>query len=237
MNFLIAFFLVGLVILFHEFGHFVAARIAGIPISIFSIGFGPRLIGITRGQTEYRLSLIPLGGYVLPGVESEEEYFRIPVNQRIVMSIGGPAASLILPFLCFSLVNWVEKGPSLTHLIITPLVQLSNLLYQMSLTIPLIFQQPDQLSGIVGIVAQGGSFIGNSILNGLLFTALISLNLALLNLLPIPALDGGKILLYMLEKITPKFSRLHFPLAVAGWILVLGLMLYVTAIDLQRLMG
>ncbi len=56
--------LLGVLILVHELGHFVFAKLFDVRVMRFSIGFGPRLFGITRGETEYRLSLVPLGGYV-----------------------------------------------------------------------------------------------------------------------------------------------------------------------------
>ncbi len=56
---------IGLVLFVHELGHFLAARLAGVRVEVFSLGFGPRLFGVRRGDTEYRLSLLPLGGYVM----------------------------------------------------------------------------------------------------------------------------------------------------------------------------
>ena len=54
----------GIMVLVHEFGHFAVAKMCGVRVEVFSIGFGKRLFGITRGGTDYRLSLLPLGGYV-----------------------------------------------------------------------------------------------------------------------------------------------------------------------------
>src|SRR5258707_7423951 len=65
MNTLIGIFLVlGLMILVHEWGHFIVARLFGVRVDVFSIGFGPRLFGWKRGATDYRISALPLGGYV-----------------------------------------------------------------------------------------------------------------------------------------------------------------------------
>lgn len=61
---------IGLVLFVHELGHFLAARRAGVHVETFSLGFGPRLAGFRRGGTDYRLSLLPLGGYVLVAGES-----------------------------------------------------------------------------------------------------------------------------------------------------------------------
>ncbi|MCL6558986.1 MAG: site-2 protease family protein [Firmicutes bacterium] len=95
----------------------------------------------------------------------------------------------------------------------------------------------EQLSGVVGIVVQGGQFVGADVLKALYFSILLSLNLAVFNLLPIPALDGGKIILYLLEKAHPKLLRLHIPLAVAGWVLLIGLMVYATVLDIGRIVS
>ena len=83
MNYLIIILLIGLLILVHELGHFLAARWVKIPVARFSIGFGPKLWGYKKGNTEYWLSLIPIGGYVLPEIEDETEFFKIPVYKRM----------------------------------------------------------------------------------------------------------------------------------------------------------
>ena len=54
----------GVIILVHEWGHFIVARLFGVRVDVFSIGFGPRLFGWKRGATDYRVSALPLGGYV-----------------------------------------------------------------------------------------------------------------------------------------------------------------------------
>jgi regulator of sigma E protease len=64
--------------------------------------------------------------------------------------------------------------------------------------------------------------------------ALLSLNLAVFNMLPVPALDGGKILLYLLEKLHHRLARLHIPLSIGGWVCILGLMIYATYLDVER---
>ena len=237
MGYLITAVLIGFVILFHEFGHLIAAKKAGIPVAVFSVGFGPRIIGIKRGgETEYRLSLIPLGGYVLPAIEDENEFFSLPVHKRILMSLGGPIASIVLPVICLAVIFSLQYGLSLQNVLYRPLVQTSILFYKMVVVIPAIFSHPQQLSGVIGIVSQGGSFVGMNFINALQFAAFLSLNLAVLNLLPVPALDGGKVLLYLLERIHPKLLRVQIPLAIAGWLLMIWLMLYVTIIDIRRLL-
>ncbi len=235
MSYIFVALLIGFVILFHEIGHLIAAKGVQMPISIFSIGFGPKLFSKKWGGTEYRLSLIPLGGYVLPEIEDQNEYFALPVKKRIIMALGGPIASFILPVICFSVIYSLNSGLSFANVLQIPITQATKIMYEIVVSLPYVLTNPGQLSGIVGIVAQGGNFVGTNWLNALQFVALISLNLTVLNLLPIPVLDGGKILLFSLEKIHPKFLRLHVPLAIAGWVFMIGLMLYVTLVDIGKI--
>src|SRR5512144_2165471 len=66
--------LLGGLIFVHELGHFVTAKLLGVKVLKFSIGFGPRLLGVRRGETEYRISALPLGGYVkMAGDDPSEE--------------------------------------------------------------------------------------------------------------------------------------------------------------------
>lgn len=235
MNYLIVIGILGTLILIHELGHFLAARWQGIPIARFSIGFGPKLWGWKRGKTEYWISLIPVGGYVLPALRDTSDLFQIPVRKRVLFALGGPLTNLGLPLFLFAALNTLTAGASLRGLLFEPIVQTVGSLQHILAAIPNLFTHSDEISGVVGIVSQGGQFIGGSVSRALNFSILLSLNLAIFNLLPIPVLDGGKILLYLSEKLHPRFRRLHIPFAVAGWVLMLGLMVYATAMDIMHL--
>ncbi len=102
----------GLLIFFHEFGHFLVARLFKMGVSTFSLGFGPKLFGFGSGRTEYRLSAIPLGGYVqlvgetpdaeLPEGFTEKDSFSVrPVIQRIAVVAAGPVFNFFLAFLIY----------------------------------------------------------------------------------------------------------------------------------------
>lgn len=115
----------GALIFFHELGHFAVARWLGMGVSRFSLGFGPRLCGIRRGQTEYCLSLIPLGGYVALVGESDEsdipegftpqESFALrPAWQRLLVVAAGPLANFVLAWL---LCWWLAWGWGQVHIL------------------------------------------------------------------------------------------------------------------------
>ncbi len=97
----------GIMVLVHEFGHFAVAKLCGIRVETFSIGFGKRLFGIKRGDTDYRISALPLGGYVkMAGDQPGEapsgdpgEFNAHPRWQRVLVALAGPVANFILAFL------------------------------------------------------------------------------------------------------------------------------------------
>ena len=94
----------GIMVLVHEFGHFAVAKLCGIRVEVFSIGFGKRIFGFKRGDTDYRLSILPLGGYVkMAGDNPGEapsgdpgEFNAHPRWQRILVALAGPFANFIL---------------------------------------------------------------------------------------------------------------------------------------------
>lgn len=102
-------FVLGIMVLLHEWGHFVAAKACSVRVDIFSIGFGPRIWGIKRGDTDYRLSGLPLGGYVKmagdnPAEErtgAPNEFLSRPRWQRFIIAVAGPASNILLTFLIF----------------------------------------------------------------------------------------------------------------------------------------
>lgn len=99
----------GLVIFLHELGHFTVCKLTGIKVEAFSFGFGPELLGHTKGDTRYSLRLVPLGGYVKPAGENIEEvsgapdeYFAKPWYVRLGVVAAGPTMNYLLAFVLFS---------------------------------------------------------------------------------------------------------------------------------------
>ncbi len=94
----------GIMILVHEWGHFIAAKLFGVRVEVFSFGFGPRLWGRKRGPTDYRISALPLGGYVKMAGDnpSEErrgepdEFLSKPRWQRALIAVAGPAMNMVM---------------------------------------------------------------------------------------------------------------------------------------------
>lgn len=235
MNYFVVVAIIGLLILLHEAGHLYFSKKAGIPVEIFSVGFGPKLWSVTRGGTEYRLSLIPLGGYVMPAMRDENDYFALPVHKRIIAAIGGPLFNILGALLAAIPLTVIAQGLSFRSCFIEPVLLTAGAIAQMAAIIPQLFTSPEHLSGIVGIVSQSNALVGASLVKTLGFILMLNLNLAILNLLPIPALDGGKILLCLLEKIHPKLRKAHIPLSIAGWLLLIGVLFLTTVQDIGKL--
>lgn len=109
MSFLLAFLAFSALIILHEAGHFFAAKAVGMRVEKFFLFFPPRLTSIKRGETEYGIGWLPLGGYVkITGMNPDEElppevaprgYYRQPVWKRIVVIGAGPAVNILLAFL------------------------------------------------------------------------------------------------------------------------------------------
>ena len=234
MTYLTTIFIIGLLILVHEWGHLLAARWARIPVARFSIGFGPVLWFWHKGGVEYCVSLVPLGGYVMPRFESEEEFLRIAPGRRIVMWLGGPAANLVLAGLGLMVCAAAAGRWSPRALLVDPWIQVAAGAVHIAMVLPSIFLHPEGLSGIIGIVAAGKSFVATGVVSSLRFGVLLSLNLAVFNLLPLPPLDGGKIICCLLEKINRRLASLHTRFAVVGIALLLTLMAYTTVMDVVR---
>ncbi|EFL52925.1 membrane-associated zinc metalloprotease [Solidesulfovibrio fructosivorans JJ]] len=340
----------GGLIFFHELGHFLAARTFGMGVATFSLGFGPKLLGFTRGKTRYQLSAIPLGGYVqlvgqdpddpIPdGFAPHEEFKLRPAWQRMIVVAAGPLFNFFLAWLLFwcllvaegrfemlpvvgqvqadspaeqagitagdtitaingaPVANWDEMARSIRGGGGKPVAltvrrdgkDLTFTLTPVMRTIKNLFGEKES-APLVGIVASGktravpmgaGSAAGEAVrqtwdvvavtYTGLLkliervvpldslggpimiaqmvskqaaegignvvaLAALISVNLGVLNLLPIPVLDGGHLLFYTLEIIMrkPVSPRMRALTTRLGLAFLIALMLLATVNDIRR---
>ena len=112
-------FVFAILILFHEFGHFIVAKIVGIKVHEFSLGFGPKMVGQTKNGTAYNLRLVPLGGYVrMAGMDPDEEAVEAgrgfndkPVLQRMAVIIAGPLMNFLLAALLLAIIFMFQGMP------------------------------------------------------------------------------------------------------------------------------
>ena len=111
----------GVLVTFHEFGHFIVARWSGVKVLKFSLGFGPKVLSRQIGDTEYLVSAIPLGGYVkmfgedagepVPPEEREQSFSHKPLWKRTLIVAAGPGFNFFLSYLIFS--AWLAVGAPL----------------------------------------------------------------------------------------------------------------------------
>lgn len=335
-------FVFGLLVLVHEFGHFITAKKTGMRVDEFAIGFGPKLVSKKRGETVYSIRAIPLGGFnKIAGMEKgmdedagDRAYWARPVWARMIVILAGSIMNFILPFLIFagvfffngiqtpsnapvlgqvisgeaasqaglkdgdkilsvngeqitSWTNFVQKvqnadGKILKIEFIRDNEQMAtsvvpkydeqakraligvtapvdvksvgfgesialafatvvNIIYQMySGLIGMITGSVSaELSGPVGVAQMTSQAAHLGLVPLLQFAALLSLNLGVINLLPIPALDGGHFVVLLVEAIRGKAIEAKYVRVVqmAGIILLLSLMFFATAQDVGRLFG
>jgi len=304
-------FVFSILIFFHEFGHFIAAKASGVMVYKFAFGFGPRILGFTKNQTEYLICLIPLGGYVkMAGEMGQEDVKKIskevPEKQRfdkktlgiraLIVALG-PFMNIATAVVIFSLIFFTNGIPVVINSISTVIEnspaeqagilsgdkiiaidsikiedpnRIANIINKSSgeelqitldrggedidvFVIPeyddnykkgligitfeisaekinifsafskglittgniikLIFSStiemitgkvPLEIAGPLGIAQMTGEAAKLGFLNLLYFTAILSVFIGLFNLLPIPILDGGHLLILVIEKIRGK---------------------------------
>lgn len=354
MSIFIALLILSFLVFFHELGHFIVARICGVKVEVFSIGFGKKLVSWRFEQTEYALSMIPLGGYVkLKGQDDSDpklknyeadSYLSKSPWQRIAILLAGPFFNLFLAFLLYMAVGLLGKvsllpvvgevkenypavkagikagdrilaingkdiktWEELDSMIIEsqgelelqiqrgqgelkeslsvrvlPMEQEAQNIFRENITRKIIgissagavgmvhykgldsiifgidesikastliaqsiiklisgVVPSSEVGGVVSIVSVIGSASSSGLTHLLWLTALISVNLGILNLLPIPALDGGHIIFNLYEVIMRKApsENVMYYLTLCGWAVLLGLMLLGLYNDIFRLLA
>lgn len=345
INLILFIFILGIIVLVHEFGHFIWAKIAGVYVYEFAIGMGPKLFGVKKGETEYSIRAIPIGGFCqMAGEDLDDDLEnKVPKDrtlqaksawQRFLIMFFGPCNNFILAVLLlfFIALIWggttmnpvfssVEKGsaaykvgiekgdkvimindhkistsddlslylaiadPTTTNKIkvlktdgeeITYKIKpdktkedgevvykygvgikqektrgfIASLVYtgkktvsifkQMFITIGYLFTggiKLSQLSGPVGIYSIVGESSKAGIANLIYLMAFLSINVGFINLLPIPAFDGGHILFIIIEKIkgSPVNPELENKIHAVFLMLLMVLMLVITFNDILRL--
>lgn len=239
-----ALLLIQSVIVVHEFGHFLAAKAVGIPVTEFCVGAGPVLFRRTWRGTTYTLRLLPIMGYVLAEMP-EQGFHTYALWRRILYILAGPAANLVaLVGLGIWLIPEVLEAQGQAGAIPWWSLPVRSAQLAGHLTWQTVL-------GLIGAVAgHGGVTIGGpvavyqssqqAITSGLTHTVLwlysIHMSLALFNLLPIPPLDGGRLLLCAIEAVRrrPLSPRVELTIIKIGAAAFLALVVVVTVGDFLR---
>lgn len=335
MRILLAVVLFLLLIVFHEFGHFIVAKKSGIKVNEFAVGMGPLIYSKEKGETTYSFRAIPIGGYCAMEGEDDESsdprsFDNAPASKRFLTILAGPVANLIIAVLVFTIVGviggvvtttvddfienspaqaaGIEKGDEIlkingqeisdftdiskvvndfykdkdfdkeitvlakrngkdldfafkpkvegenTYIGIIPSRRTPGFFEAIGLgfketgrNVKMIFTILGRLftgklafgalSGPVGVLKELGNQAQNGLASLLYFLAYISVNLAVFNLLPIPALDGSKLLTSGIEIITGKKinKKLEEKITMVGFFILLGLILVVSIKDIVNL--
>lgn len=335
-----AVFVFGMLVLVHELGHFITAKMTGMRVDEFAIGFGPKLLSKRRGETIYSLRAIPLGGFNdIAGMDpdnntaGERGFCAKPVLSRMIVILAGAAMNFVLPIVLFfgiyatlgaaqpstepiignviadmpaakagikegdeilsvdgqTVGTWTEftdklrtfeagqnvlisykRGDAINEVTLSPQfneqekrvligVQSAIIYEEKSLpesftlaiehtkeitvmmidSIATLFKEPEQtenLAGPIGIVQMSGQVAERGFIPLLNFAALLSINLGIINLLPVPVLDGGHFVNLFIEAVRgkPLGSKAVVYTQRVGIALLLMLMLFATKNDLVR---
>jgi len=237
-----------IIVLVHELGHFFAARRAGVPVYEFSIGFpfSPKIITLFRhNETEFTLRLLPLGGFVSFSKEGDEEaadLFNASLGYRALIMSAGSLFNIGFAFLIFIVVFAMGKHLPVPDAIVASAKTVWSIITG---TVDIIIKSIsghgswEGLSGPVGIAAIAGKAAAKGIVNLLYFTGMLSMSLGIMNLIPFPALDGGQLLMLVIEAVKrkPLSLRTYQAVNVVGMALFLILTILVTYKDISRLMA
>ena len=257
-----------LVIFIHELGHYVAARAMGVAVDSFSIGFGKVLLKKKLWGTEWRLSLLPLGGYIKP--RGEEDYYNVKADpesfwaagpwKRAFIAVMGPVFNLLLPWPLYFLLLVGQPYPDVhvpegaqAHRI--GVVEAAGYSHKIatkmyaSIWEAATMPRPEpmgikELGGPVAVYEFTESARKRSTETGdwgflIDWIAFFSINIWVLNLRPIPVLDGGHIVMSTVEGIRRKnlAAKTRNVLNIIGAVLVLGIMVLAITSDVLRLTG
>ncbi len=212
MAILVSVLLLCFIISFHEFGHFISAKISGVKVNEFSVGMGPAILQKQKGETMYSLRCIPLGGYCLMEGEDDPDDDYIPEPRRslddqslfekIMIMLCGPLFNVVLCFVMLVLLYFF-LGSGLAgslHIALRLTGDFLTIVYDSLKQMVSGNVSADDIVSVVGMVSivnEQAEIYGMP--QVIFMMAMISANLGLMNLLPLPALDGGRIIMEILK--------------------------------------
>ena len=243
-------FLLGFLIFIHEGGHFLVAKLCKVKVNEFAIGFGKTIWQKQGKETKYAIRMIPLGGFVsMEGeVESsdvEGSFSKASVWKRMAIVVAGATVNILFGIIVYfilmstigiqfvnpakdTFLNRIYYGAIGTWEFILMLFESIKVLFTGGLS-------ADQMVGIVGISEVVATTAGFA--NYIYLLAVISISLGITNLLPIPALDGGKILILLIEVIRrkPIKPETEATIQLLGFSILMALTIFVTYNDIIRI--
>ena len=229
--------MLGFLVFIHEGGHFLVAKLCKVKVNEFAIGFGPTIFTKEKGGTKYALRLIPLGGFV--SMEGEEErsdaegsFSNASIGRRIAIAAAGGLVNII-----FGLLVYLILVASISD-ISTAFIAVKNYIILVFKSLIDLFTGGVFANKMVGIVGISNIVVNTSGLQEyFLIIASISVSLGITNLLPFPPLDGGKIVIYLIEAIRKKPLKEETELKIQGWgfTLLIVLVIYVTYNDILKI--
>ncbi len=260
MTILATIVVLGVLIFIHELGHFMAAKSVGVEVQRFSIGLPPRMFGFRKGETEYVIGWVPLGGYVKMGGMGDEVMERLeggaeqprqpkpsdfdgkPLWARAWVISAGVIMNMLFAFVVYAGLNAVYRDVSLVQAVQLGYAETVNVTWQILAFLRDLVSggvSPRSVGSIVTIGAVAGQAAQLGLETFLRFMALLSVNLAVFNLLPIPVLDGGHLVFLSVEAIRGKAVSLKQRLRWSqfGVLVVLGIMILALSNDILRLFG
>ncbi len=237
-----------LVVLVHELGHFIVARKAGIRVYEFSIGFpfSPKIFTLFRyKETEFTMRLLPLGGFVSfsrNGDEDAKELFEVSYFKRALIMSAGSLFNISFAFLVFIPVFAIGKHIPFIDAVLLSIKTVWAILSGTAHFLSNLLSgggSMEGLSGPIGIASMAGQAASKGILNLIYFTGILSVSLGLMNLFPLPALDGGQLFMLLIESIRkkPLSMRTYQIVNVLGLSLFVILTVLVTYKDIVRLIA
>ena len=251
---LAAIFVFGVLITVHEFGHFITAKMTGMRVDEFAIGFGPNIFQKKVGETLYSLRIIPLGGYnKIAGMDPEEpdsdDSFKSKSDKEITVTAehqgavknyqmtpaydaqyGRPLIGISPTYEQYQpgVVEAATMGAGYTKYIIFAMID--------GLQKIITGAAPADVSGPIGVAKMAGEMANQGMLPLLNFIAFLSINLGVINLLPLPALDGGHFVLLVLEAVRgkPLGARATNAIQMVGVAIILSITVLAVFNDISR---
>jgi regulator of sigma E protease len=237
----------GLLIGLHEAAHMIVAKLFGVKVIKFAIGFGPILFSKQIGETSYELRILPLGGFVQfygekPSVKVERGFFSLAWYKRVLIALAGPVMNLILGFLFILGLLVFTKGWPIKEGIVKAFELCSYVITQTLGWVGgacLAKVKTADLAGPVMVTKIMADALKMGMSQFVFVLSIISLSLGLFNILPIPGLDGGHIALYtivegVLRK--PLSEKVYLIWSYLGFVLLMTLMIYMVFSDVIKLL-